>query len=159
MNGYFSRINIFQKFRNILLKRLPLEDAKMIVMVAGPASHGHMEHEHYAGCRLLADDLNAYAPGVYAAVYRNGWPKDPTAFDNANAIVMYCDGGEKHMVVRGTFNGTTTAGNSATIQQITLGMEYPDWFAVLSYWAPEQYFNAYLPSFRLMADAFEYKGR
>lgn len=86
------------QFRNIRLKRLPMEDTKKIVMVAGPASHGYMSHEHYAGCRLLADLLNAHAKGVYATVYRNGWPKDPTAFDNADAIVMFCDGGERHMV-------------------------------------------------------------
>jgi type 1 glutamine amidotransferase len=86
------------QFRNLQLKRLPMEDTRKIVMVAGPASHGHMEHEHFAGCRLLADCLNAHAPGVYATVYRNGWPHDSTAFDNANAIVMYCDGGEGHMV-------------------------------------------------------------
>jgi type 1 glutamine amidotransferase len=87
------------QFRNIMLKRLPMEDVKKVVMIAGPASHGHMEHEHYAGCRLLADCLNKGNAGVYAAVYRNGWPKDPTAFDNANEIVMYCDGGEGHMVM------------------------------------------------------------
>lgn len=86
------------QFRNIMLKRLPMEDTKKIVLVAGPASHGHMEHEHYAGCRLLADTLNASAPGTHSVVYRNGWPKDPTAFDNASAIVMYCDGGDGHMV-------------------------------------------------------------
>ncbi|MEP0843661.1 MAG: DUF1080 domain-containing protein, partial [Phycisphaerae bacterium] len=84
--------------RNIRLKRLPMEGTRKIVLIAGPASHGHMEHEHYAGCRLLADALNAGAKGVYAAVYRNGWPKDPTAFDNADALVMYCDGGNGHMV-------------------------------------------------------------
>lgn len=87
------------QFRNIKLKRLPMEDTKKIVMIAGPGSHGHMEHEHYAGCRLLADALNASGAGVYASVHRNGWPKDPTAFDNANEIVMYCDGGERHMVM------------------------------------------------------------
>jgi type 1 glutamine amidotransferase len=87
------------QFRNIKLKRLPMENTKKIVLVAGPGSHGYMTHAHYAGCRLLADDLNAHAPGVYATVYRNGWPTDPTAFDNADAIVMYGDGGQGHMVM------------------------------------------------------------
>lgn len=86
------------QFRNIHLKRLPMEKTRKVVLIAGPASHGHMEHEHYAGCRLLADALNAGAKDIHAVVYRNGWPKDPTAFDNAAALVMYCDGGEGHMV-------------------------------------------------------------
>ena len=30
-------------------------------------------------------------------VYHYGWPKDENAFENAAAIVMYCDGGAGHM--------------------------------------------------------------
>ncbi len=88
------------QFRNIRLKRLPLADQKKIVLVAGPVSHGYGDHEHNAGCILLAKALNNNVPGVFAAVYRNGWPADPTAFDNADAIVMYCDGGEGHLVMK-----------------------------------------------------------
>ncbi len=86
------------QFRNIRLKRLPMEDKKKIVLVAGPKSHGYGSHEHNAGCLLLADLLNENVPAVHATVYRNGWPTDPTAFDNANAVVMFCDGGKRHMV-------------------------------------------------------------
>ena len=32
-------------------------------------------------------------PAVLAAAYYNGWPADPTAFDNADAIMLYMDGG------------------------------------------------------------------
>jgi hypothetical protein len=28
--------------------------------------------------------------------HQNGWPKDPTAFDNADTVVSYCDGGQRH---------------------------------------------------------------
>ncbi|MCA9087272.1 MAG: NPCBM/NEW2 domain-containing protein, partial [Planctomycetaceae bacterium] len=28
--------------------------------------------------------------------YTNGWPKDPTAMDNADCVVSYCDGGGRH---------------------------------------------------------------
>jgi type 1 glutamine amidotransferase len=86
------------QFRNIRLKRLPMGDKKKVVLVAGAKSHGHGAHEHNAGCRLLADALNKNVPGVHASVYRSGWPKDPSAFANADAIVMYCDGGDGHMV-------------------------------------------------------------
>jgi len=80
------------QFRNVRLKRLPMEDCKKVVFIAGPASHGYGDHEHNAGCLLLAKALNENMPGVYATVYQNGWPSDPTAFDNANAIVVFADG-------------------------------------------------------------------
>jgi len=80
------------QFRNIRLKRLPLEDTRKIVFVAGVPSHGYGKHEHRAGCMLLADQLNASAPGVLATTYHGGWPADPTAFDNADAVVLYADG-------------------------------------------------------------------
>lgn len=87
------------QFRNIRLKRLPMTDLKKVVLIAGPASHGHGEHEHRAGSMLLARVLNESSPAkIYATVYSNGWPKDPTALANADALVMYCDGGGGHMV-------------------------------------------------------------
>jgi type 1 glutamine amidotransferase len=87
------------QFRDILLKRLPMEDKKKIVFVAGPRSHDYASHEHNAGCLLLARMLNDNMPNVHAAVYRNGWPADPTAFDNADAIVLYADGGGGNMLI------------------------------------------------------------
>lgn len=67
-------------------------------MVAGGCSHGAGEHEHKAGCILLAQLLNETLPTVHADVYTDGWPKDPAAFDNAAAIILYGDGGDGHMV-------------------------------------------------------------
>lgn len=89
------------EFKDIQLKRLPLADKlKKIVFVAGTASHGRGLHEHNAGCLLLARNLNEVAHkgviGSMTTVYQNGWPADPTAFDNADCIVSYCDGGEGH---------------------------------------------------------------
>jgi len=86
------------EIRNVLLKRLPMESRKKIVFVAGPATHGYGEHEHPAGCLLLAKLLNESVPEVFATVYR-GWPTDPTAFDNANAVVVFSDGGEGNLIV------------------------------------------------------------
>lgn len=74
--------------------------AKRVVFVAGRPSHGFGAHEHYAGCKLLADALNASNLGIEAVVYRNGWPEDPHAFDGADCIVMYADGGDGHYVNR-----------------------------------------------------------
>lgn len=72
---------------------------KKIVFVAGKPSHGFASHEHYAGCMLLAKCLNENMPNVEAVVHKNGWPTDTTAFDNAAAIVIYCDGGGGHVAI------------------------------------------------------------
>src|SRR2546430_6686064 len=68
---------------------------KKVVFVAGRPSHGPGEHEHRAGCLLLKSCLDK-AGGVTSAVYSNGWPLDPTAFDGADTIVIYSDGGGGH---------------------------------------------------------------
>ena len=68
---------------------------KKIVFVAGKPSHGPGEHEHRAGCLLLSSCLGS-VPGVTSVVYSNGWPQDPSAFDNAATIVIYSDGGGGH---------------------------------------------------------------
>ena len=87
------------EFKNIRLKRLRLKDRKKVVMVAGTPSHGPAEHEFNAGSLLLKKCLDESAPQVQAVVYMNGWPGDPTAFDNADAIMLYMDGGGQHPVV------------------------------------------------------------
>ena len=83
--------------KNILLKRLPLGDKKKIAFFAGRPSHGKGEHEHRAGCLLLADQLNTHMKAsVVATVYTGGWPKDPTALDTVDAIISFTDGGGGH---------------------------------------------------------------
>lgn len=87
------------QFRNIRLKRLPLEDVKKVVFIAGPRSHGPGDHEHRAGCMLLSRLINEHAGDrLFSTVYTEGWPQDPTALSNADAVVMYSDGGGGHMV-------------------------------------------------------------
>jgi len=75
---------------------LKMKGTKKIVFLAGKRSHGHGEHEHRAGCMLLAKLMNEGVPGTYSVVYTNGWPHDVTALDNADAVVIYCDGGGGH---------------------------------------------------------------
>ncbi len=86
------------QFRDIRLKRMPLRDAKKAVFIAGRPSHPYLQHEHRAGCMLLARALQEGMPQMVPAVYANGWPADPTALDNADTIIMYCDGGAGHYV-------------------------------------------------------------
>ncbi len=90
------------QFKNIRLKRTHLADGtKKIVMVAGTPSHGPGAHEFNAGTKILKRCLDG-TPGVIAAAYYNGWPADPTAFDNADSILLYMDGGSGHPVIQRT---------------------------------------------------------
>ncbi len=88
------------QFKDVRLKRTRLADGrKKIVMVAGTPSHGPGSHEFNAGTKLLKKCLDD-VPGVVATAYYNGWPTDPTAFDNADTILLYMDGGGRHPVIQ-----------------------------------------------------------
>ena len=67
---------------------------KRIVFIAGPASHGFGEHEHPAGCRLLANRLNA-VNALSAEVYEK-LPADDTALLNADAVIIFGDGASRN---------------------------------------------------------------
>lgn len=70
-----------------------------IVLLAGTPSHGPGEHEHYAGCMLLASKLRQQ-PHLQAEVVRNGWPTDEAVFNGAAAVFIYCDGGDGHPAIK-----------------------------------------------------------
>lgn len=70
--------------------------AKRIVFIAGGPSHDYGSHEHYAGCRLLADTIHQAAPHIRCEIVKNGWPADESVFEGADAIVIYADGGGGH---------------------------------------------------------------
>jgi len=74
------------------------EGKKKIVLVAGKDSHGRGEHEFRAGMMILAAALTANVPDVEAVTTFDGWPADNTIFDNAAAVVIYCDGGGGHPI-------------------------------------------------------------
>ena len=89
------------EFKDIRLKRTRLADGhRKLVMVAGRASHGAGQHEFRAGCLLLEKCLAEAAPQLITAVYTGGWPTDPTAFDNADAVFFFADGGGGHPVLQ-----------------------------------------------------------
>src|SRR5256885_925956 len=73
---------------------------KRIVLLAGSISHGHGEHEFRAGCLLLQSCLEK-VPGVTTMVYSNGWPTEAKAFEGADAIFIYSDGGGGHPAIQG----------------------------------------------------------
>ncbi len=88
------------RIKDVRLKRMNLKDGKKIVLVAGPPSHGHGLHEFNAGTILLKKWLDS-VPGIVTARYQNGWPQDPSAYDNADAIVFFMDGGAGHPIIQG----------------------------------------------------------
>jgi hypothetical protein len=89
------------EFKDIRLKRLRLADgSKKLVMVAGRPSHAPGQHEFRAGCLLLERCLAEACPQLVTEVHTGGWPTDPTAFDNADAVFFFADGGEGHPVLQ-----------------------------------------------------------
>ena len=69
-----------------------------IVFLAGPDSHLPGEHEHKAGSELLASALRQRHPAFETVNVYGGWPVDDAIFDGAAAVVMYCDGGDSHLI-------------------------------------------------------------
>jgi type 1 glutamine amidotransferase len=70
---------------------------KEILFIAGPPSHGALEHEQNAAAILFAGILNK-TPGFHATVSKSGWPDDPTLIEKADGIWIFCDGGNKHLI-------------------------------------------------------------
>jgi len=80
----------------LLLSLAPLPAAqKSILFIAGPKSHAPGEHEHLAGCELLAKHLAGSGLDLKAEV-SNGWPADAAKVDAADTIVIYGDGMDQH---------------------------------------------------------------
>jgi len=82
---------------------------KRIVLLAGKPSHPPGMHEFRAGCLLLQKALAA-VPGVKVEVYPNGWPSkivdgkpvdDNTPLENADAVLIYADGGRGNPGIQG----------------------------------------------------------
>ena len=72
---------------------------KKVVLVAGSKSHGHGDHEFFAGTAILCNLLKQN-PGVWPVMARDGWPKDEKIFDGAAAVLFYMDGRGGHPVVQ-----------------------------------------------------------
>ncbi|HEX8310180.1 MAG TPA: ThuA domain-containing protein [Chthoniobacteraceae bacterium] len=88
-----------------LLAGLPAEartaDGKQkLVLIAGKPSHPPRMHEFRAGALLLQQSL-AKTAGLVVEVHDMGWVKDEKTFDDADAVVIYADGGPGHPAVQG----------------------------------------------------------
>ena len=91
-------INKYLLLIPLLFSFLTGEDKK-VVFVAGAKSHGYFSHEHIAGSKLLANELDQAKVGLKSVVITdNGYPKDSNVFKDAVAVVVYCDGGGRHLL-------------------------------------------------------------
>ena len=73
---------------------------KNLILIAGRPSHGPLDHEFRAGS-LLWQNCLVGVPGLHVEVHTNGWINDPMAFDRADAVVIYADGGGGHPAIQG----------------------------------------------------------
>ncbi len=56
------------------------------------------KHAHLSGNDLLAKALEESGLG-FETFRHMGWPADPNAFDGADCVVIYCNGGKNHLVM------------------------------------------------------------
>lgn len=71
---------------------------KEVLLIAGPPSHGYGAHEHYAGLKVLAESIEQSGVDVATKLVR-GWPDDESLVEKADAVVIYCDGGGRHVAM------------------------------------------------------------
>lgn len=69
-----------------------------LVLIAGKPSHPPGMHEFRAGTMLLEKCLKN-VPNLVVDHHELGWVKDEGTFADADAVVIYADGGAKHPVV------------------------------------------------------------
>lgn len=79
----------------------PASDGPTVICFVGhQTSHGFMKHEYSAGCHLIEDWLKqAYPDRTIEGRHAIPWPEDPeTFFADADAVVFFCTGGQRHPV-------------------------------------------------------------
>ena len=96
-----------------------------VVFIAGSPSHSPGEHEHRAGCMLLADQLNKSGLPIDAVVTTNGWPADEKIFDGAAAVIIYSDGGKGHPAMNHLASFKKLASQGVGIGCIHYAVEIP----------------------------------
>jgi len=83
------------------LSPVPETKAKKIAFLAGKASHSEGNHEWGMDARLVKECLQQATniEPLQIDVHDNGWPQNPAALDDADAIVFFADGREMHPLV------------------------------------------------------------
>ena len=84
------------QFRNLRLREI--HPIRRIVLIAGRGSHGRGTHAFWAGMNLLKKCLERL-PGLEVSVHYR-WPEDPGILKDADAVVLYSDGGGAHPLLQ-----------------------------------------------------------
>ena len=73
--------------------------SKKIVFLAGALDKGHPPgtHEYEKSARLLAQclDTSPNVKGLRTQVHTNGWPENPATLEDADTIVVICNGADR----------------------------------------------------------------
>lgn len=72
---------------------------KKLILIAGMPSHPPMCHEFRAGTILLEKRLRK-VPGLIVERHEMGWVEDEKTFEDADAVVCFSDGLNRHPVVQ-----------------------------------------------------------
>lgn len=81
------------------LQAVTAEGKQKLVLIAGKPSHPPGMHEFRAGTMLLEKCLKAAVPNLVVDRHEQGWVSDEKTFADADAVVIYADGGGKHPAV------------------------------------------------------------
>ena len=81
---------------------------RKLVLIAGKPSHPPLMHEFRAGSLLLQKSLSS-VPGLVVELGEQGWVADEAMFKDADAVVIYADGGGGHPAVQGNHAATLEA--------------------------------------------------
>jgi type 1 glutamine amidotransferase len=74
---------------------LPAQAPRQILLIGDRPSHGPLQHEHNSAAHLFQKWLSG-VPGVQAHAVFDGWPTDRSLIDKADAIFLFCTGGNRH---------------------------------------------------------------
>ena len=77
---------------------LSYAETKKVVFLADKGKNTDV-HAHESGNAILANALEESGLGFDTAQYK-GWPEDPKAFDGADSVVIFCNGGKRHLVMK-----------------------------------------------------------
>jgi hypothetical protein len=77
----------------------PVPAPAKVILLAGSSVYKPGEHEYLAGCTALADLLRQ-TPGI-SPVVAVDWPDAPEVLDGARSVVLFFDGGDKHLLLDG----------------------------------------------------------
>jgi type 1 glutamine amidotransferase len=79
--------------RAIKIRSIPAHIPR-IAFIAGKKSHGPGEHEYKKALQLLQTRLEQRVEFIDTKLYFDGWPTDDESLNDADTIVLYCDGSD-----------------------------------------------------------------